>query len=273
MNDIILHGVLAEQFGARHRYHVGSPHEAIRALAANKPGFTAAIRDMELRLIRSKPGVDCGIALDQDDLQMGMHDAELHIIPMPAGSEKNGVTKIIIGIVLIAAVILTNGGAAAFMGAGGGTAGVGAAWAAGAGGTFLGISGGTVMLAGAAIALGGVAMMMAPSPKKNEADQKASFLFSGVTNATEQGVPVPLVYGLTLTGSVVIGLGLATESISVQGTPFNGSIPFGGAFGDMWAGDLLFGDFIGGINGVGGQWVVTTEDNTIEVLTTLNLAD
>ena len=241
MNNVILHGALAERFGARHRYHVETPHEAIRALTANKPGFADAICDMELRLIRSKPGVEQGLDLGEDDLQMGMSQSELHIIPVPAGSKNGGVGKIILGVALIAAVIVTGGGAAGFaagLAKAGIVGGLQGALAAGASASFLGISGGTVMLAGAALALGGAAMMLAPSPKTEGSNQKSSFLVGAVGNATEQGMPVPLVYGLVLTGSVVIGLGVSTEQIGVTvGNAHSGGVSFGNRFGD----DLMNG--------------------------------
>lgn len=274
MNTVILHGVLADKYGERHRYHVASPREALRALTANKPGFAEDIRQIDVRLIRSKPGVQDGLDVGEDDLHIGMSNAELHVIPMPAGSGKSGIGKIIAGVVLIGAVILTGGGAAAFTAAGGGFGGVGAAWAAGAGSTFLGLSGGTVMLAGAAMALGGAAMMLAPTPKMDSADQKASFLFGQTDNATGQGAPVPLVYGLNLTGSVVIALGVTTEQIAVgSAATYNGSSVFGGIFGGMFDGDLLTGTFIGGTTGFGGEWVIDEVDNTLTVVTQLNLED
>lgn len=278
MNTVILHGSLAEQFGVRHRYHVSTPREALRALQANKRGFAEAIRQIDVRIIRSRAGVDVGLDVGEEDLGIGMSNAELHVIPMPAGSKKgkSGLGKIITGVALIGAVILTGGGAAAFMGAGGGLGGVGAAWAAGAGSTFLGLSGGTVMLAGAAMALGGAAMMLAPTPKVDGADQKASFLFGQVDNTAAQGVPVPLVYGLNLTGSVVISLGVSTEQVAVGGSmsgTYDGSTPFGGGFGDLFAGTATFGTFTGYPGGVGGEWEVEEMDNSLVAVTRLNLVD
>ncbi len=47
----------------------------------------------------------------------------------------------------------------------------------------------------------------------NPVAQRPSFLFNGSTNTSEQGSPVPLVYGQMRTGSVLISVGVQTENI------------------------------------------------------------
>lgn len=229
MNEVILHGSLAAQFGARHRYHVQTPAEAMRALLVNKPGFADALRGMEVKIIRSRPGVEDGVELDEDLLGVGMNNGELHVVPYPLGSKNSGLGKIILGVALIGAVIITGGAAGAVMGGFWATAGN-----AIAGVSFLGISGGTMVLAGAAMALGGVAMMLAPTPKAeggNQGVDTASFLFRAAINSSNQGDPVPLVYGLMLTGSVVISAGITDEQIALTGgDTYNGNIPYGSGF-------------------------------------------
>jgi predicted phage tail protein len=54
--------------------------------------------------------------------------------------------------------------------------------------------GANVMMAGAAMSLGGVIQMLSPQPgglaRKESPDNKASYAFGGVTNTASQGYPL-----------------------------------------------------------------------------------
>ncbi len=60
------------------------------------------------------------------------------------------------------------------------------------------------------MALGGVAQLLTPVPqvpqigKDSDKDPRKSYSFSGIQNVSRQGVPVPVVYGETIVGSVII---------------------------------------------------------------------
>jgi predicted phage tail protein len=73
-----------------------------------------------------------------------------------------------------------------------------------------------VGLAGASLLLGGIAQLLTPTPKisKDEGDPRKSFSFSGIQNTNRAGVPVPVVYGETLVGSVVISAGIDIVQVS-----------------------------------------------------------
>lgn len=265
---MILHGALAEEFGEVHRYQVDTPAEAVRALIANKRGFSEAISKMEVRLLRSKPGVEQGMTLDIEMLTVGMSNSELHIIPVAAGSkQEGGIGKAVLGIVLIAAVIITAGGASPF-----------AAGAFGAAGAYGGFAG-NILMGGFAMALGGVSMMLAPTPKPDDNEEKASFLFNGATNVSSQGGPVPLVYGLMLTGSVVGSLSIQEEQINVPSNavnPYTGGfwgVGGTGSFGDLFGGQLVSGTFTGIPGTTGGDWEIEEVDNSLTAVTRLNLVD
>jgi predicted phage tail protein len=64
--------------------------------------------------------------------------------------------------------------------------------------------------------LGGVAQLLTPTPKisQDEGDPRKSFSFSGIQNTNRAGVPVPVVYGETLVGSVVISAGIDIVQVS-----------------------------------------------------------
>jgi predicted phage tail protein len=69
---------------------------------------------------------------------------------------------------------------------------------------------------GASLVLGGIAQLLTPTPKisKDEADPRKSFSFSGIQNSSRAGVPVPVVYGETLVGSVVISADIDIVQVS-----------------------------------------------------------
>jgi predicted phage tail protein len=72
---------------------------------------------------------------------------------------------------------------------------------------------------GASLILGGVAQLLTPVPtmntgKDSEKDPRKSYSFSGIQQTSRQGVPVPIVYGETLVGSVVISAGIDTVQVS-----------------------------------------------------------
>ena len=75
---------------------------------------------------------------------------------------------------------------------------------------------GVVLGIGASLVIGGVAQLLTPTPKisNDEGDPRKSFSFSGIQNTNRAGVPVPVVYGETLVGSVVISAGIDIVQVS-----------------------------------------------------------
>ena len=58
--------------------------------------------------------------------------------------------------------------------------------------------------------------MITPVPKQpefGEADPRGGFAFSGLENVSQEGVPVPVVYGEMIVGSVVLSTGLVAHII------------------------------------------------------------
>ena len=83
------------------------------------------------------------------------------------------------------------------------------------------------------MALGSLAQALAPSPEtqasEHDVQQQPSFLYNGTQNVTEQGFPVPVIYGIHMTGSIVVGAGISLEQLLV--TPSQSAPPSNGGGG------------------------------------------
>jgi hypothetical protein len=127
-----------------------------------------------------------------------------------------GAGQIFAGIGLVALAIVLGPAAGGFLGLGMGLSGVTAGAAAGS--AAMGIIGGglasAIGLAGASLIIGGVASMISPQAsisglqRGKEAARLESFSFSGIVNTSQQGMPVPIVYGRAFVGSAVLSSGL-----------------------------------------------------------------
>ncbi len=205
LRKVYLHGSLGDKFGKEFSLAVNSAPEAVRLLNANFSGFVEEVRKGEFRVIRGNR--DRVFYLDEDTFHVGLGSSELHIVPVPVGSKKSGLTKIIIGVALIG---LSFAFAPAIVGALGPTLGMGTSIVGG-------VTYGNIAMMGVSMAIGGLAQMMTPKVKSydtnNTPDQRSSFISNGPVNSTEQGVPVPLVYGRMRVGSVLVASSITTEQL------------------------------------------------------------
>jgi predicted phage tail protein len=202
---IKVYGKLAKHLGQRSfKAVVSTPAEAVRFLLANFPELRALMREGQYM-----------VSVGRNPLELGTNPELLHypsasfetirIVPVVAGAGAAG--RIILGAVLIGVAIFSGGigfGASGFFATAGQAASFGTALVAGAGNL------------GIALVLGGVAQLLTPTPKlgTSENDPRRSYSFSGIQNVSRQGVPVPVIYGEVLTGSVVISAGINTEEVA-----------------------------------------------------------
>ena len=191
LRKIKLYGKLAKFIGHRVlEADVATAAEAVRFLLANWPELEAHMNDQHYRVSVGK------YDLEAEELHHPAGAAPISFVPVVAGA-KSGIFKFIAGVALIALsfLIIPLGIAAA---------GAGIATAVG--------------LAGASLLLGGIAQLLTPTPKVklgayNQDDPRKSYSFSGVQNTSRAGTPVPIVYGETLVGSVVISAGIDTVQV------------------------------------------------------------
>ncbi len=114
-------------------------------------------------------------------------------------------------------------GAAPFV-IGAGLIGGGAYAASFAGATFLGAGfiSGTLATAltgvGVSMIVGGVVDLLSPQPSFGDISDidpriRGSYAFNGIQNVNSSGVPVPIIYGLVFSGSILISSGVDTAQI------------------------------------------------------------
>lgn len=195
LREIKLYGRLAKFVGHKTlKAEISSAAEAIRFLIANFPGLEQHMADQHYKVL-----VGDG-ALTLDELNYPCGQQQIKIVPVMVGAGGSPVAQIIAGVAIIA---LTFGiGAIASAGVTlGGLAGIGTIGTA-----FVGL--------GASLVLGGVAGLLSPVPtalntgKNSDSDPSKSYAFSGIQNTSRQGVPIPLIYGEVVTGSIVISAGI-----------------------------------------------------------------
>ena len=183
LRKIKLYGKLAKFIGHRVlEADVASAAEAVRFLLANWPELEAHMNDQHYR-------VSIGTYdLTAEELYDPAGAAPISFVPVVAGA--GAVGRIIAGIALVAIGLFVPG--------------IGA----------LGVQ--ILVGVGASLVLGGIAQLLTPTPKisQDEGYPRKSFSFSGIQNTNRAGVPVPAIYGETLTGSVVISAGIDIVQVS-----------------------------------------------------------
>ena len=199
LRKIKLYGPLAKFIGKRVlQADVGSAAEAVRFLVANFPAVEKHMADRHYRV--SVGATDLAL----DELHNPAGQQEIKIIPVVIGAGGSA-SQILAGVALIALSFVSFGSSALF-------AGIASAGAKGA------IGSAALFSVGAALTLGGVAQLLAPVPVVAQGpdtanDPRKTYSFSGIQQTSRQGTPVPICYGLTLTGSVVISAGIDTVQV------------------------------------------------------------
>jgi len=184
LREIRVYGTLAEFLGQR-VFHaaVNSVADAVRFLCVNFQGLEEHMSDHHYRVSAGR------FTLGLEEVHHPAGGSIIRIAPVVAGAG-GAVGRIAAGVALIAASFLIPGAA---------VAGIAIAPVA------FGI--------GASLALGGIAQLLTPTPKNptgpdSESDPRKSYSISGVQNTARQGVPIPVIYGEVITGSVVISAGV-----------------------------------------------------------------
>ena len=186
LREIRVYGRLAKFLGRRvFRAEVATAAEAMRFLLVNFPQLERHMIDQHYRV--SVGGYD----LSLEELHDPAGQQQIKIVPVLAGA--GAVGRILAGGLLLAIGFFVPG--------------IGA----------LGVK--ILIGVGASLVLGGVAQLLTPVPQmptgaNTDQDPRKSYSFSGIQQTSRQGVPVPIVYGETLVGSVVISAGIDTVQVT-----------------------------------------------------------
>ena len=192
MTRIELGGALGKTFGRTHDRLIRTTAEAINALSKTICGFeqylnTSKNRGLTYAVFKGKRNIG------KDDLCFPVTGEVIRIIPVVIGSKKAGLLQTVLG-----AVLVVVGVAVGYL----------------SGGTLSAVGYGAAKL-GAAMMLGGVVQMLSPQPaglaSKQDAENRASYAFGGVTNTAAQGNPVPILYGRRRIGGAIISAGIYVE--------------------------------------------------------------
>lgn len=186
MVEVRLHGELAREFGKIWHLDITSPAEAAHAINCMRPGFSKKIRELDARgmvfRVRSREH-----DYDNDDVVMQLSDRirRIDIIPIVRGASAG--IRFVVGAILTAVSFLP----------------------------------GMQMLApvGISMMLGSIVEWLTPVPKSDKQSDSAlqSWTFNGPTNTTDQGSPVPIIYGEVLTGAQCISAGVAASQLTPGG--------------------------------------------------------
>lgn len=202
MKVVKVYGALKEYLGqGRFEFEVATPSEALRALLVNFPGLEKWLRDSEQNGVgyRVRVGKEKIGETNIEDLALPWSERDVFsIAPVMTGAGRGGWGQILLGAALIGAAFLIPGG-----------------W-------MIGTFGGAAIPAaqvvgsiGVAMALGGVAQLLSPTPNYDlkTANNIQNYSFSGITNTAQVGTPVPVAYGRVFVGSAVISSGLDVDQV------------------------------------------------------------
>ncbi|WLG49101.1 tail assembly protein [Pseudomonas sp. FP1742] len=194
MTRILLSGSLAKACGREHfrKLETGTSVEAFSALKHTVPGFEDFIRDSARKgqryaIFRNRENVG-------EDRFTLSGTTEIRIVPVISGSKNGGLFQTVLGVVMIVVGVVASAFGQAWIGA-------------------------PLIQMGIAMTIGGVIQMLSPTPKSPSQQEQAgtenkpSYLFNGAFNSTQQGLPVPVVYGQMLVGSSVVAVGTWAEAI------------------------------------------------------------
>jgi predicted phage tail protein len=199
MTTVRLYGEMGRQFGRVHQFALdaNTPAEALQALIANFPKIEAYLmgakdRGIGFAVFRGKRN------LSEDELKFPVKNDDIRIAPIIIGSKSGGVFSVILGVILVVVGAVIDW------------------WTGGTGGNqFIGY--------GIGLIAGGVAQMLAATPKGLNKNQAAAntpnYAFSGPVNTQAQGNPVPVLYGEMIVGSAVISAGIFTDNQVIASQP------------------------------------------------------
>lgn len=205
MQTVYLEGNLAK-FGHKWETSCDTIADVFKLIECQTPGLRKHLVDaheagIEYQVKRGKELIDI------EECFLTLHDDDIIITELPAGSK--GIGKVLAAIAIVVIIGLT--GPAGFL------ANIGAAFAGTAG--FASFA----ALFAVNLAMMGISEMMMPDPSVDGIDENRNYLFSGPANVATQGQAVPLAYGELIVGGAPISLSYSRTPITVDGGEIGGT--------------------------------------------------
>lgn len=190
LTKVILDGPLGKAFGREWDLAVCTPNDALSMVEANKPGVFSWIRRNAAKYanyrvtITDKKGKRIKVDSDTYGLQRSQ-PAMIRFSPLTTGA--GAAARIVVGVVLLVVSYFFPPLA-----------------------TYL-------VPAAIGLIVGGMIELLSPRPKKADKgtsdDGVTSYYFNGPVNTTQQGIPVPLVYGRCLVGSQSVSASITIDQL------------------------------------------------------------
>jgi len=193
---IKLYGDLAEFVGVKEiETEVHTVADAVKCLIGNYPQAENYMIDKNYKVIVNEK------SRSLEEIHFPTGNSDIKIVPVITGQGR-GFGRIILGAALIGVSFLFPGGGAF------GTYGIGKTPAVIAGKGVLATKIGTaISYIGAALVLQGISELLTPLPD-DSTEEPNNFQFNSPLNTSMAGLPVPILYGERMVGSVVISAGI-----------------------------------------------------------------
>ena len=194
LRKIRLYGELAKFLGQRtFEAEVYSAAQAVRFLVVNFPQLEAHMGNRYYKVLVGN------WEIKEEEIHYPNGQEDIKIVPIVGGEGGRGTRQFLLGAAII---------------------GLGFAVGGGLFGPALAKNLGAIAFAknvGFALAFQGLSQMLTPVPpvEEREQDPRLSFNFSGIQNTSRAGVPVPVIYGEIMVGSVVISANIENEQVEV----------------------------------------------------------
>lgn len=192
MKEIILHGILAKEFGHSFKMQISKPKHCLKALNANLDNFINRINDLASQGFHYTIIVDNKKIQDIKELEIQNNFKRIDLVPLIVGSG-----AVVGGIILTGLASLGGAGAAGAM----------TAFLATGLGSFVATMVGGLVLTAVTM---GLQMLLQSDSDDVEASKsttsaiKESYDFSNKANVANQGSVIPIGYGRLKVGSQVI---------------------------------------------------------------------
>tara|TARA_R100000655_G_scaffold105318_1_gene153397 strand:- start:103 stop:741 length:639 start_codon:yes stop_codon:yes gene_type:complete len=206
LKKIKVYGKLKEFLGeSTFEAAVKTPQQAINFLRANFAGIDKHMND---QLYKIKIG---GNTVDRDLLNMS-GQGDIQIIPVAVGAR--GAFRAIGRVVGAVGRTVANVATSAFNFVANNALTIGAS-------LLTGGVGGLLTTIGSSLILDGVTSLLSPNKPASSVSSvgdtdpniRGSYNFGGIQNVTSSGVPVPILYGLVYSGSIIVSSGVDTAQI------------------------------------------------------------